>query len=86
MAAAGVIDQNTPHRLGGDRKKLAAIFPIDGVLAGEPQIRFVNEGGRRERFGVLVTQQIAGDAAQFVIDDRQQLVESVLFPVTPILQ
>lgn len=86
VTPAGVIDENPPHGLRGDRKKLSSILPVDRTLSGEFHICLVNERGRRKRFGIFVPQKITRDAPKFVVNDRQEFVESFLPAVAEILQ
>ena len=45
----GVIDQDTSHRLSGDAVEMAAILPMDPLLAAQPDICLVDECRRLQR-------------------------------------
>ena len=49
MASPRVIDQDVPHDLSGDGEEMRSILPLDFLLPGQAQIRFVNQRGRAQR-------------------------------------
>lgn len=57
-------------------KKLSPVLPVDRPLVCEFEISFVNEFRRLYRNGMLAVKEAAGKATQFVIDDRQKLIQS----------
>src|SRR5687768_17198884 len=68
-----VIDQNIPHQLSRERKKLCTVLPFDLLLVDKFQIDFVNECGRLECvIGTLATEQMSGKTTQLGIDNRQK--------------
>jgi hypothetical protein len=79
------VDQKPPHRLSRDSEKLAAIFPVNGSLIRQFEISFMHQLGCLERDRVFSFQETGGQAAQFVINDRQETVESgtAVFPAAP---
>jgi hypothetical protein len=38
-----VVDEDTPHQLRRDSKKMGAILPLDSGVIDQPHIRFVYE-------------------------------------------
>jgi len=74
----GAVQQNPPHRLGRGGKEVAPAVPILRLFAADqPQVRFVHQGGRLQRLAQLLSSQpIAGELAQFVIHEREQLAGS----------
>jgi hypothetical protein len=43
--AAGVIDQDAPHLLGGNAEEVTAILPLHIALVNKAQIGFIHESG-----------------------------------------
>jgi hypothetical protein len=83
----GMIDQNPPHQLGRDAKKMAAIFPVGTFLTNQLQIRLMHQRGRLQGvIGPLVTHVAGGQAAQLSVDDGNQLVEDALVTLAELLQ
>jgi hypothetical protein len=84
LVAAGVIHEQVAHDARRDREEVCAVLPFEVLLVDEAQVSFVDE--RRRLQGVargLPAQVAPGDAAQFVVDHRQQLVECALITLTP---
>ena len=77
--AASVLDHDAAHRLGSGGEEVSAVVPRLGrVVAGETQVRFVYQGGRVERLaGFLAGELPRRQLAQFVVDQRQELVRGV---------
>jgi hypothetical protein len=74
LAAAGAIDENAAHRLGGDGKEVLASIPVWLCSRGDFQPRFMHESGGLERVLVAFPRQaMRRQPAQFIIDQRQQL-------------
>ena len=46
---ARVVDQDAPHHLRGDAEEVRATLPGDAILAGEPEVRLVDQGGGLQR-------------------------------------
>ncbi len=72
LAACG-FDEDAPHGLGRGGKEVAAMVPPVAVgRADQPEVRFVDQGGRLE--GVadrLGGQTGGGETAKLVVDQRQ---------------
>jgi hypothetical protein len=69
---ARVVHKNVPHDLRCQGKKMCSTLPI-GFAIHQAQISFMNQGGWLE--GVIVTlsgEVFAGNAAQFIVDERNQ--------------
>jgi hypothetical protein len=67
----GVVNQNAPHHLRRDAKKMRAILPSDALLAQEAQIGFMDK--RRRLKGVvlsLATKVRRSSATKFTIDHQ----------------
>ena len=75
----GRLNENTPHRLGGRGKKMTAAIPVRVLLiADQPQIGFMDQSRWLERLARLFACQLGcGQAAQFVIHQRQKLIGGV---------
>ncbi len=75
MSFSRVINQNSPHRLGGDAEKMGAVLPVDFALVNQFQIGFVNQRGRPQSvFAAFAAQIPRGLPVQFRVDERQQRV------------
>jgi hypothetical protein len=73
-----------PHRHGGQGEKLFAI--LKRLLPGAHQFheRLVDQGGGLQRVSLgLATPVADGDAVQFVVYQRHQLLQGVLVPFGP---
>ena len=60
--AAGPLDEDASHRLGGGGEEMAEAVPAPGLVRiHEPQVRLVDQGGRLERLaGLLLGQLLRG--------------------------
>jgi len=43
VAPPCVVNQNSPHELGGNGKEMGAILPAHALVIDEPQVGFVNQ-------------------------------------------
>ena len=81
---SGVIDEDLPHHLRGHGEKVDAVLPIHGVTACEAQVGFVDQGrGLKCMAPALTGQTASGNAAQFVVDDRNQGVAGRDIAIAP---
>ena len=84
---ARMIHQNLPHETSANAKKMRTVLPCHSLLIDKPQVRFVKERGRLQQvvwnFAVHVARS---QPAQFVIDQRDQLVQSNTVSFAPIQQ
>ena len=81
---ARVVDENLPHKLGGNGKKMGAILPIRQVLLRHAHVCFVNQGGALQGMvGTFALKVAAGNAVEFAVDERHQRIERGLVSVTP---
>ena len=73
--AAGVLDQDPPHGFGRRGEEVPASIPGTlGVAADQAEICLMHQGGRLESLpGRLVREPLRGQAAQLVIDHREQV-------------
>ena len=73
--AAGVFDQNSPHRLGSGGEKVTAAVPVLNLFdIDQAQIGFVHECRRLKRLtGVFVVQTVSRELAQFFVEKGQKL-------------
>ena len=82
--AARIVDQNLPHELRGDGEKMSTILPLWQVLLGQAYVRFMNQRGALQGvIGAFLLKIAAGDAVEFVIDERHQRIERGLVSATP---
>ena len=71
--AAGVVDQDEAHGLGGGGEEVAATREL--AIADEPQVRLMDQGRGVERLARLLLGQLLGrQLAQLVVDQGQELL------------
>ncbi len=71
-----MIDEDLPHYLGGNRKKMHAIAVIGLFLFDQPGVGFVNKRGRLKRVaGPLVAKVAVGNFAKLGINQRNEMIE-----------
>jgi hypothetical protein len=72
-------DQDSAHGLGGGAEEVSPAIPVLlGAVANQPQVRFVHQGRSLKRLaGPFLRQPLSGEAAQLIVDKRQELVGSV---------
>jgi hypothetical protein len=86
-AVAGVVHEDAAHHVRGDADELRAVPPIDATLVDEPEVGFVHERCGLERVtAALFAEEVGGEAAQFAVNQRHQLLERVLIAVFPVDQ
>jgi len=74
---AGVIHQDAAHELGGDAEKVGAALPVDAGLIHQLHVGFVDQrSGLQSMVPAFAAHVIGGDAAQFGVDDREELIVS----------
>jgi hypothetical protein len=82
-----MIDQDPAHHLRRNAVKMRATLPGNALLPDEPQVRFVDEGGRLKGVvGSLATEVRGGAAPQLLVDQGHQLVPSIEAASAPGLQ
>jgi len=73
--AARVLNQNAPHQLGRNRKKMSAVLPIHPLVIHQAHVGFIDQsGGLQAMTGALTFHVASGKAVEFVIDDWSQAV------------
>src|SRR5262249_28658241 len=74
--AAGALDEDAAHGLGGRGEEVAPALPLRGVFgAPPPQVRLVYQRGRLQGLAEpLLGPLLGGALAQLVVDQRQQLL------------
>lgn len=76
--ASGMINEDAAHGFGGGGKEVRAILPRGLVVPAESQPGFVNQGGGLQGLAGRFTRHfLRGELAQFLIDQRQELVGGV---------
>lgn len=74
IAGAGVVDEDVAHGAGGDAEEVGAGVGVEVVGVGEAKVRFVDKGGGGEGMaGRFAAEEGAGDAAEFVVDEGEEL-------------
>ena len=75
----GVVHHNLTHCHRRDREEMAAIAPRRSCTVDQPQVCLVDERRRVERLSGLTPPQLpAGEAAQIVVNERNEAIESVV--------
>jgi len=73
-ALASVIHQDAAHDDGGGGEKVRAALPVRGVVAQQPQISFVYQGGGLKGVvGTLPPHEVPGEGAELVVDQGDQI-------------
>ena len=76
-ATASIVNQDAPHHLSSDPKKMGAILPGD-ILIDQPEIRLVDQGRWLQRVIRTFSSQImTGQATQLVVNQGQEPIESL---------
>lgn len=84
---AGVIDQHATHHAGGDRQEVSAALPIDPLLIDQPQVGFVNQGGRLQRVVTPFAPQAGRrPGPEIPMHEREQVVPRLNVAASPGLQ
>lgn len=74
LFAPGAVNENAAHRLGSGPEEVCAAIPLLILVTNQPQPGFVNQCGRLQGLARrFVRHLVRGEAAQFFIDQRQQL-------------
>ena len=79
-----VIDQDPPHRLGGDGEEAIAIGGGKLALPQKAKIDLMNEGGGRERvIGRLSPELSPRDVTKLVVHEGHELLERIAIACAP---
>jgi hypothetical protein len=82
-----VIDEDAAHHLRCNGQEVGAVLPFHGIPFEQPQIGFVDQSRRLERVAHLLSAQIQpSQAAQFLLDERRQLLQRLGITPAPGLQ
>ena len=85
--AASVVDQDLPHHLRGERKKVSPTLKSGLLLPDHAGIRLMDQRGGLERVaGGFVAQEAFGKPPEFGVDQRHDTVESIFIAVRKLLQ
>jgi len=78
LLAAGMVNENAAHALGSGAKEVRAVLPGQVPGSNKPQPSFVDErGGLQRMTGGFVRHLVRGEAAEFLIDQREQFIGSL---------
>ncbi len=87
ILAAGVIDKDQTHEVGGDAEEMGSALEVLTVLLDEFGEGLVKQSGGLEGVtGALVAEGTAGETAEFVVNDGRKRVESGLVAIAPLLE
>jgi hypothetical protein len=78
--AAGIFNENPPHRLGRGAEEVTSATPVlDALDVDEANVRLVHESRGLKRVPrFLARQALGGQLAKFVVHQREQRSRSVL--------
>jgi hypothetical protein len=82
-----VVEEDAPHRGGGDGEEVGPAPPFDLPLVGQAQEGLVDQGrGLQRVIPPLAGEVAAGDASQLTVDEGQQLFACSAVAGAPPLQ
>jgi hypothetical protein len=80
-----MVDQNMPHELRREAEELSAVLPLRLTLANETKVGFINQGGALKCVvGAFAPKMTPRQAAQFVVNQRNQSLSRALISLAPI--
>src|SRR5262249_46179677 len=83
-ARSRVIDEHVPHESRRDAQKVRAVLPAKLTGSGQPQKRFIDEGGDLKGvIASLATHVAAGEPSQLRLDDGDQPIEGRVIAGAP---
>src|SRR5262249_39314240 len=83
-SGAGMIDENTPHRLSCDGKEVSSVLVRDRLPAENAQVQLVHHGaGFARMIPTLPLQETRGDLAQLRVHHREQRVARLRIALPP---
>ena len=81
---SGVLDQHASHRIGSDGIEVDPIFGMQVLLIGQPEVGFVNQRGRlQSALTIFSSKPDPGHAEQVTVNQRSQLFQDRMIPLTP---
>ena len=81
---SGMVDQNLPHKLGGNREEMGAVLPFRQVLLSQTHVSLVNQCGALQGVvGTFPLKIASGDPVEFAVDERHQCIERGFIPAPP---
>src|SRR6185295_13328094 len=73
--APRIVHENPAHRFSRRGEEMGSVIPFPLIVAGEPQPRFVNEGGRLKCVARRFRRHFRrSEPAQFLVNERQQFI------------
>ena len=80
----GVVHENLTHQVRGHSEEVGAAVYLR-ILANETQVGFIDQGSALQGVsGTLAIQVIVREAAKFIVDQRDQSVESLAISLAPV--
>lgn len=84
LMAAGVFDKDLSHNARGHSEEVGAILPVRNIGADKTNVGFVNEGRALQCVtGTLALQVMGSYLTKFVVDERKQIIQSLLVSASP---
>src|SRR6266496_1197685 len=78
VAPAGMVQQDAAHQGSGNREKVAAVVILHLALSNETQVRLIDEGGGLQSVtGALAAHAGGSQAAEFIVNQRDELVSGL---------
>jgi hypothetical protein len=79
-----MIDEDPAHHLRRDAEEVRAVLPGDALLANQPEVRLVDQGGWLQRvIRAFATKIRGGSPLEIFVDEWQQLVARREVAVSP---
>src|SRR6266480_7693544 len=83
----GMIDHDVPHHLRGRRNKVGPTLPDRLGVINQPQVGFVENGGRLKSMALLLPAHVmVGEPVQFRMHQREQLPQRSLVSAAPLAE
>src|SRR5271165_2125688 len=84
VLAPCMLNQNAPHQLGRNGKKVCAILPLHALVIHQAHVGLIDQGrGLQHETGTLALHVVARQTVEFLINDGGQPFERALVPVAP---
>lgn len=78
------VHEHAAHQPRGHREKVRAIRPPDALQVDQPQIRLIDQSSRLQAMtGTLPGHVLPRELAQFLVHQRNELIEGICFAPAP---
>ena len=84
VAAPRVLDENSAHRLGGNRKEVSSALPVGSLAADKPQVCLVDDGARLERVACSFAPQVPlRHSMKLVVNEGDEPIQGIPISLPP---